>query len=110
MYKNSELILGHKPTNAIQSLKLVEAVSPHFTDVTMKGGGGAISLPGEWYELRFRWTELEMAGLHEGEDDRECLQNTPSGYSLIIALMIVSKTDPELGVINVNMRFDAYRA
>ena len=36
MYKNSELILGHKPTNAIKSLKLVEAVSPHFTDVTMK--------------------------------------------------------------------------
>ena len=51
-----------------------------------------------------------MAGLHEVEDDRECLQNTPSGCSLIIALMIVTKTDPELGVVNVYMRFDAYRA
>ena len=38
-----------------------------------------------------------MAGLHEVGDDRECLNNTPSSCSLIVELIIVTKTDPELG-------------
>ena len=47
-----------------------------------------------------------MAGLHEVGDDRECLNNTPSSCSLIVELIIVTKTDPELGVIRDLMRLE----
>ena len=50
-----------------------------------------------------------MAGLHEVGDDRDCLNNMPSSCSLIVELIIVTKTDPELGVVRVHMQFDAYR-
>ena len=56
--------------------------------------------------MRFRWIEVKKAALHEVEDDRECSNNTPSSCSLIVELIIVTKTDLELGVVRVHMRFD----